>query len=328
MSRQLRIQFPGAIYHVTSRGDRRQAIVIDDLDRDTFFQRIGKSVEKYSWQMFAAVLMTNHFHLFFRTPQANLSSGMQFLSGGYASWWNARHGYTGHVFQGRFRGHIVEDETYFWTVSRYAHLNPTPVLVERPEQWKWSSYVGYLDPSRRLPWIDYDTLLNAWQGTFGGESPAECYRRYVEAGLTQSIASPFEQAIDGWILGSASFADRMREVLVPNDRRPSARKWRRKVSITQEQIVETVCNVLEVDPVVLSTRGSRHSARALVAYLSRCATDSTLAQIAEQLGLSRADSVPTQIRRITQSPPASELRRQLSLVKAALGLNQSSRAST
>ena len=82
MSRQLRIQFPGAIYHVTSRGDRRQAVVIDDVDRNTFFQRIGKTVEKYSWQMFAAVLMTNHFHLFFRTPQANLSSGMQFLLGG------------------------------------------------------------------------------------------------------------------------------------------------------------------------------------------------------------------------------------------------------
>jgi REP element-mobilizing transposase RayT len=288
MSRQLRIQFPGAIYHVTSRGDRRQAIVVDDGDRNTFFQRIGKTVEKYHWQMFAAVLMTNHFHLFFRTPQANFSRGMQFLLGGYSSWWNPRHGFTGHVFQGRFHGHIVEDETYYWSVSRYAHLNPTPVLVERPEQWPWSSYAGYVDSSRRLPWIDYDTLLNAWQGTFGGASPVEAYRQYVEAGLSEPVASPFEQATDGWILGSASFAERMRELLLSEVRRPSAKTQRLKVSVTREQIVQTVCNVCDVDPVVLSTRGSRHPARALVAYLGRCATDTTFAQIAEQLGLSGA----------------------------------------
>ena len=146
--------------------------------------------------------------------------------------------------------------------------------------------------------------------------------------LVQLVASPFEQAIDGWILGSESFADRVRELLQPEDRRPSAKKGRRKARITQEQIVQTVCDVLEVDPVVLSTRGSRHPARALVAYLSRYATDSTLTQIAEQLGLSRADCVPNQIRRITRSPLTSELRRQLDLVEAALGLTQTSLTST
>ena len=79
MSRQLRIQFPGAIYHVTSRGDRRQAIGADDVDRRYFFDRIGATVEKFRWEMFASVLMTNHFQLVFRTPQPNLSRGMQFL---------------------------------------------------------------------------------------------------------------------------------------------------------------------------------------------------------------------------------------------------------
>ena len=153
------------------------------------------------------------------------------------------------------------------------------MLVERPEQWPWSSYAGYVDASRRLPWIDYDTLLNAWQGTVGGASPEETYHQYVEAGLSEPIASPFEQAMDGWILGSTSFAERMRELVLPEARRPSAGTQRRRVSVTQEQIVQTVCNVCEVDPVVLSTRGSRHPARALVAYLCRCATDKTLAQI-------------------------------------------------
>lgn len=83
---------------------------------------------------------------------------MQCLLGGYATWWNLRYQRTGHVFQGRFRGHLVEDEKYFWVVSRYVHLNPVPVLVNAPEAWKWSSYAGYLDPERRLPWIGVPPL--------------------------------------------------------------------------------------------------------------------------------------------------------------------------
>lgn len=320
MSRQLRIQFPGAIYHVTSRGDRRQAIVLDDTDRDTFFERIGKTVVKYAWQMFAAVLMTNHFHLFFRTPLPNLSRGMQFLLSGYAGWWNARHGYSGHVFQGRFHGYLVEDETYFWNISRYAHLNPTPVLVEHPALWKWSTYAGYVDASRRLPWVDYDTLLNAWQGEFGGVNAAEAYRQYVEAALGQPVASPFEQAIDGWILGSESFADRVRQWITPPTRRPDAKRARRKAALRREDVAKTICEVLDFDPKLLSARGNRHPARALFAYVSRCFTDVTLGELAEQLGLSRADSVPTQIRRVLESPPDSKLRHQLELVQNILGV--------
>jgi hypothetical protein len=172
--------------------------------------------------------MSNHFHLFFRTPQPNLSRGMQFLLGGYANWWNARHDFSGHVFQGRLHGFLVEDESYFWAVSRYGHLNPTPVLVARPEEWKWSTYIGYINPSARLPWVDYETLLNAWQGGFGENNAVERYRHYVEQGLASGAPSPFDQAIDGWILGSEQFADRMRALVCPEDRRPSCHLFRSK----------------------------------------------------------------------------------------------------
>lgn len=321
MSRQLRIQFPGAIYHVTSRGDRRQAIVLDDVDRNTFFERIGKTVEKYDWQMFAATLMTNHFHLFFRTPQANLSRGMQFLLSGYAAWWNVRHSKNGHVFQGRFRGHLVENETYFWAVSRYVHLNPVPVLVELPEQWKWSSYAGYIDVRRRVSWIDYQTLLDAWQGNAGGVDPMQSYQRYVESALATPQRSPFENAIDGWILGSERFADHVRALISPSSRQPTATKARRSTPLGKDQLLQTVCEVFDISPAALSERGKRHPARALFAYLGYYQTDATLRELAEQLGLSRADSVPTQIRRVTESPPNSELRRQLAAVQSALRLD-------
>ena len=124
------------------------------------------------------------------------------------------------------------------------------------------------------------------------------------------MPSPFENAIDGWILGSANFADRIREWMTPANRRPSAKKRRRKGTIPSHQLLQTICSVLEVDPMVLSARGSRHPARALLAYLGRSATDATLGQLAEQLGLSRADSVPAQIRRVSRSAANSELRRQ------------------
>jgi len=320
MSRQLRIQFPGAIYHVTSRGNRRQPVVVDDVDRDAFFERVGKTVEKYGWQMFAVTFMTNHFHLFFRTPQTNLSRGMQFLLSGYAAKWNQRHSKTGHVFQGRFRGHLVEDETYFWSVSRYVHLNPVPVLVERPEQWNWSSYVGYIDANRRLPWIDYQTVLNAWQGTVGGDDPMQTYRRYVESALAAPEPSPFDKAIDGWILGSEQFADRVHAIISPDSQQPTPTKARNRMPLKKEQLLETLCDVFDIAPAALSTRGNRHPARAIFAYLGYFQTGATLIELAEGLGLSRADSVPTQIRRVVESPPNSELRLQLARVQTALGM--------
>jgi hypothetical protein len=249
---------------------------------------------------------------------------MQFLLSGYAAWWNARHGYSGHVFQGRFRGHLVEDERYFWAVSRYAHLNPTPVLVEHPLLWKWSTYAGYVDPSRRVPWVAYDTLLDAWQGEFGGLTPSQSYQQFVESGIREPIASPFDQAIDGWILGSESFAERIRASLSPAYRRPSGKKERRKVPLTKAAVSDAICSVLDVTPQELSARGSRHPARALFAYLCRCFTDATLSEVAERLGLTRADCVPAQVRRVVNSAPESELRRQLGLLENALGIGSSS----
>lgn len=126
-------------------------------------------------------------------------------------------------FQGRFHGFLVEDESSFWAVSRSGHLNPVPVLVTRPEQWKWSTYLGYVDPSAHLPWVDYETLRDAWQGGFGGNKAEESCRQYVEQGLASGAPSPFELAIDGWILGSQQFADRMRAWVRPADRRSHER---------------------------------------------------------------------------------------------------------
>ena len=121
MARPLRIRFPGAVYHVTSRGHERTPIVRDDDDREKHVDGLQRTVETYGWHLCAFVLMTNHDHLFWKTPEPNLSAGMPYLNGSYTSCFNRRHRRAGHLFQGRFKGHLVEEEGYFLEVSRHIH---------------------------------------------------------------------------------------------------------------------------------------------------------------------------------------------------------------
>ncbi len=130
MPRRLRIQYPGAIYHVMARGNGRQDIVRDDADRDRLQQELGRAVGRCGWRVYAFVILSNHLHVVLKTPQPNLARGMQAFLSAYANASARRHRFCGHVFQGRYRAELVEDETYLWTVTRYVHLNPV-----RPAWW-------------------------------------------------------------------------------------------------------------------------------------------------------------------------------------------------
>jgi REP element-mobilizing transposase RayT len=290
-----------------------------------FWRRIGETVERFGWEMFAATLMTNHFHLFFRTPEANLSRGMQSLLSGYAQWWNRRHRQSGHVFQGRFRGHVIENETYFWTVSRYVHLNPVPVpvLVASPRDWPWSTYAGSVDPTRRWDWVAYETRLSvsAWQGTFGGRNSSAAYEAFVEGGEA-SVGDPFATAIDGWILGSQPFADRIREQLQPANRRTPTAVQRTSLG----QLEAAVRAHFGIGDHELASAGSRHPARAALAYLARQHPDCTLRELAARLGLARADCVPYLIRRARSARPGSTLHSALEHVEQSLQLTSTTAA--
>ena len=141
MSRSLRIEIENGIYHVTTRGWERRVLVRDDRDRHEWFKLLDRVVVRCGWQFFAWVLMDNHAHLFFQTPEANLSAVMHDLNSGYATWFNRQHRRVGSLFQGRFKAILVEDESYCWTLSRYIHLNPFRArMVQRPEDHPWSSY--------------------------------------------------------------------------------------------------------------------------------------------------------------------------------------------
>jgi REP element-mobilizing transposase RayT len=323
MARRLHLQYPDAIYHMMARGNGRQDIVYDAAERDRLRDGLGRAAIRCSWRVYAFAIISNHVHVVLKTPQPNLGSGMQAFLSGYANGWSRRHRFSGHVFQGRYRTELVEDETYLWTVTRYAHLNPLRArLVEHPRGWAWSSYPGYARRDRRLEWVAYDELPASWGGAFDGPDPAEAYRRYVTAGLSEPLESPWNEAHHGWILGSGAFIDRVRAMVRGEPRRERRRELRLMQGATLARVGEVVCATDDVDRAELRRRGSRHPTRAALAYLARSRTAATNAELAALLGVSRAESVPNLTRRFA-ARLASDARVRQQLKTLELELDES-----
>lgn len=155
MSRPLRIEFAGAIYHVTSRGDRREDIVTDDSDRRLLLAVLGQAMERFDAQVLSYCLMSNHYHFVLHTRQANLSRLMRHVNGVYTQAFNRRHEQGGHLFQGRFKAILVDREAYLLEVCRYVELNPVRAgLVARAGDWAWSSYRAHVGVTPSPAWLD------------------------------------------------------------------------------------------------------------------------------------------------------------------------------
>lgn len=205
MARPLRIEFPGALYHVTSRGDRRERIYEDDTDRQRFLDILGEVVSRYRWLCHAYCLMPNHYHVVVETPEANLSQGMRQLNGVYTQASNRRHGRSGHVFQGRFKAILVERETYQLELSRYVVLNPVRSgMVEQPGEWAWSSYNATIGSAPKPAWLTTDTLLSA----FGKQRrrAQKHYEAFVAAGIGVNLWGSLRSQI---YLGDEAFVEIM-----------------------------------------------------------------------------------------------------------------------
>jgi REP element-mobilizing transposase RayT len=160
MARPIRIEFSGALYHVTSRGDRRENIYEDDQDREIFLDLLGKVISDFNWVCHAYCLMSNHYHLVIETPDGNLSKGMRQLNGVFTQSSNRRHGRSGHLFQGRYKGILVDMDAYLLELTRYVVLNPVRAgIVRHPGQWHWSSYQAMIGEAQSPNWLATDGLL-------------------------------------------------------------------------------------------------------------------------------------------------------------------------
>ena len=160
MARPLRIEFVGALYHVTARGNRRECIYEDDIDRKRFLKIFGQVIMESHWLCHAYCLMPNHYHVVIETPEGNLSKGMRQLNGVFTQASNRRHRRTGHLFQGRYKAILVDAETYLLELTRYVVLNPVRAkIVEHPGAWPWSSYVAMTGAAACPSWLTTDRLL-------------------------------------------------------------------------------------------------------------------------------------------------------------------------
>ena len=175
MSRPLRLELSGGLYHVTSRGNRREDIFVDDVDREAWLETLAQCCERYNWAIHAWCQMTNHYHLIVETAEGNLSAGMRQLNGVYTQKLNRRHARVGHVFQGRFKGILVERDSYLLELARYVVLNPVRAgMVKNVRQWTWSSYPAMVGTAPRPGWLHTDWVL----GQFGAQR-ARQIERYV-----------------------------------------------------------------------------------------------------------------------------------------------------
>lgn len=213
MPRKLRVQYPGAIYHLMNRGDRREDIFQDDEDRRRFLQTLGDACQKTGWQVHAFCLMSNHFHLVVETPQPNLVAGMKWLLGTYTMRFNRRHQECGHVFSGRYKSLIVHGSGhgYLKTVCDYVHLNPVRAHLLRRreplESYLWSSYGQYLQaPGQRFGWLRTDRLLGEWGIPRDSPAGRRHFGRCLEHRRGQEKPNADWRAVErGWFLGDPEF---------------------------------------------------------------------------------------------------------------------------
>jgi putative transposase len=305
MARKLRIQYPGAVYHVMNRGDRREAIFHDDQDRASFLETLGEACAKTGWQVEAYCLMPNHFHLVVETPQANLVAGMKWFLGTYTSRFNRRHKLVGHLFSGRYKALIVDSATpgYLKTAGDYVHLNPVRAQLlpaEAPlRSYPWSSFPDYLKrASRRPSWLRVGRLLG--EHRIPKDSPAgrRMFEQRMEelrrAGDTLEAWAPLRR---GWCLGEEAFR---KELLAQVSERRGAHHYGPELQEGEEEKAERLVkgelarrNWLEKD---LAARPKTDREKTRLALRLRRETTMTLAWIAQRLRMGSVNTLKNRLR--------------------------------
>jgi REP element-mobilizing transposase RayT len=234
MARPLRIEYPGAVYHITSRGNARKKIYTFDQDRENYLGVLGNVVKRYNWLCHAYCLMDNHYHLLIETPDANLSIGMRQLNGVYTQLYNRVHKRPGHIFQGRYKAILVDKDNYLLELCRYVVLNPVRArLVELPERWKWSSYAATAEMKKAPEYLLVDWIL----GIFGTKrrTAQKHYREFVREGINRK--SPWGELQGQILLGEDSFVENSKDLLgnkeaikeIPRQQRYAGRPYLKEI---------------------------------------------------------------------------------------------------
>jgi REP element-mobilizing transposase RayT len=296
----LRIEYEEALYHVMNRGDRREAIYLDDEDRERFLETLGETCAKTGWRVQAWCLMSNHFHLVLETPQANLAVGMKWLLGTYTQRFNRRHRHWGHLFGGRYKAQMIDGRSpaYLRTACDYVHLNPARagIIAEQEplETYAWSSYPAYLRVKERPDWLAVERLL----GEHGLQEDTAGNRREFSRRMEQQRQEP-EAAVAknlqrGWKHGAEDFADWLADKLARRGHQTERAAERRETdeALARRIIAEglSALNWTEAD---LSAHPKGHPVKVEIARRLRENTPMTGAWIASQLQIGSGSYLST-----------------------------------
>lgn len=278
MARPQRIEYPGAFYHVTSRGNERKYIFRSIADRERFLGYLESATCRYGAVIHAYCLLSNHYHLLLlEKPASNLSEIMRHINGAYTTCFNLRRKRAGHLFQGRYKAILVEADAYAAELSRYIHLNPLRAgMVETPEDYRWSGYAAYIGLVEPAPWLKTDFILGLLSRELHAAQSA--YREFVEARCNAVDESPLNNMVSSTILGGEAF---VREVVAryagdgPDTERPDAIKNGAERPSTDKALA-----VVETE-----LAGQEKLARKIAVYLWHHLTGATLKRIGKRFGL-------------------------------------------
>jgi len=272
MARPLRIQYPGAYYHLTCRGNDRKRIFGDDKDREKFLNLLENSLDIYHVNLYSYVLMTNHFHLLVQTPLGNLSEFMRHFNVCYTGYYNYRHGRSGHLYQGRYKSFLIDVDNYLLEVSRYLHLNVVRVhslrtasldeKVNLLKDYKWSSLPGYISKKKVEKFVNYDLILSMVRSRVN-------YYKFVIEGLDKDLKDPFKEIKNGGILGVDKFLEKIRKEHLEYGSSREQPTYRELISdyLDPERAIEIVSNTLKIDKKSFSKRYKNGIARGILSEI-------------------------------------------------------------
>jgi putative transposase len=307
MARPLRIEYPGAFYHVTSRGNEQKDIFRSRKDREKFLGYLESTKERYGAVIHAFCLMNNHYHLLLETPAGNLSQIMRHINGAYTTYFNVKRKRAGHLFQGRYKAILVEADSYALELSRYIHLNPLRIgIVDKPEDYEWSSHRYYIGIAKAPSWLKTGFVLD----TFGGKDAEKKYLEFVNNGIKEECASPLKGVIASTILGSPEFVREKSQAhlgkIVTDRNYPAVRVLNRP---TMDEIINTVQKLIAEDDRLY---------RKVSIYFCHRYSGARLKELGERFGMSDAAITQASRRMKIASESDVTLRKLIDLVEKSL----------
>ena len=277
MARPLRIAFPGAFYHVTSRGNERNFVFKSNQDRIKFLGYLGSASQRYDALIHAYCLMDNHYHLLLETPSGNLAQIMHHINGAYTTYVNVKHDRTGHLFQGRYKSILIDEDEYAKELSRYIHLNPVRAnIVENPADYEWSSYNQYAGRKKPEEWLVREFILS-----YFGKNTAtaeKTYEDFVNRLVGQEYANPLKETVGSALLGGQDFINMIKNQYLagaePSKEIPAVRAFISKISMQKiSDVVEKYFN------------GDKKTARNIKIFLCHKHTGEKLKTIGMRFGI-------------------------------------------